>query len=150
MLLNELTDYLGFNGVGTPGLDLFYGAMKESYPSSVILVQVYGGLGDEPSMGDPGLNGKTIRLEYPRVQILSRGVRDDTNGPYQRAIDARDALMRISNTILNGVKYLAVEPVQPPFRLRADANFREEYVFNCQITKEVTAGIDYGWIDPGL
>jgi hypothetical protein len=150
VVLDEITEYLSFNGVGSMGVDLFYGAMKESYPSSVIIVQIYGGIQDEPSLGDSTSFGRAIRLEYPRIQILCRGVRDDTTGPYQRAVNARDALVRISNQVLKGVKYLAVEPLQPPFRLRSDENFREHYAFNCQVTKEIVAGIDYGWIDPGL
>lgn len=142
MVLAEVTTYLASQGIGTAATDLFYGPMKEAYPDAVVLVQEYGGLTDEPNLSDPTPTaapaGKSIRLEFPRIQILCRGARNDYNTPRAKAEAARVALTKVLNQTLSGVRYLAIEPIQPPFPLSADENERERIVFNCQITKELS------------
>lgn len=141
MVLAELTTYLAAAGLGlVGGTNLFYGPMKASYPDAVTLVQLYGGIAPEPNLGDdtPTLTpfGKAVRLEFPRVQVLCRGVRDDTDTPLALATSCEVALLKIINTTLSGIYYLEVAPIQHPFRLRTDENFREEYAINFQVTKE--------------
>jgi len=137
MILAELTTYLAANGIGTTGTDLFYGPLQEQYPDVVTLVNVYGGSPDEPAMGDPiAAPGKSARLEFQHVQLLFRGAANDTDGPLTRALSARDAMLKVLSSTLSGTYYLAIEPLQDPFFLSMDKNYRLSYVFNARCTKE--------------
>jgi hypothetical protein len=134
----EVVTYLASQGGGTAGVDIWYGSMLETYPDVVTLVQVTGGLPDEPDMGDEAASGSKTRLEFPRLQILYRGIRDDYTGPRTRAESGRVAMMKIVNTTLSGVRYLSAEPLGPPYKIRQDENFRYEFAIKVQVTKELS------------
>jgi hypothetical protein len=136
MLLPELTTWAATKSLGTAGTDLFYGPMHEEYPDAVTIIQEYGGLADEPSLGDPSGPGTKIRYEQPFVQFLFRGARDDYDGPRTRAEAGRVAVMTILNTTMSGVLYLGAEIVQPPFHMMTDENQRHYFVLNVHIFKE--------------
>jgi hypothetical protein len=156
MLLSEICGYLNAMGIAASGVDLFYGPMQEQYPDAVVLIQQYGGLADEPSMGDIDGEvgpGRETRIEYPRFTVLCRGAKNDTDGPYQKSMEVRAALVQVLNQTLSNVRYLNIEALQPPIRLAADENFREKYNTNYQATKEPSPTTNppnrYAWIQGG-
>lgn len=143
MYLAEIAAYIDAQGIATSGVDLFYGAMKEQYPSQVVLIAPYGGEQPEPNTGDVGGVGglgRAVRLEFPRIQIVTRGVKNDIDTPYSLGYAVHAALMRVVNQSLYGVRYLAIEPLEQPTRLFTDLNFREVVKFNVKITKELSSG----------
>lgn len=136
-ILTEITSLLAGSSIGlSSGTNLFYGPMHEEYPDAVVLVNLYGGLRDEPNLGEGALAGKATRLEFKRVQILARGAPNDTDGPLALAKSCHDVLVAVLDQTLSGTYYLEVAAVQPPFRMPTDKNFRETYIFNVQCTKE--------------
>ena len=139
MVLDELVAYLAAHGIGTAAVDIFYGSMKDTFPDEVVLLQEYGGIQDEPNMSDPGgAPGYGVRLEYPRIQVLHRGKRDDYVTPRTKAEATRKVLMAVNDTSLSGVHYSYIEILQPPYRLRTDANFRIEIAYNIQVCKRLS------------
>lgn len=129
MVLAELVTYLATQSIGTAATDLFYGLMPES-PDACVVLYEYGGMPNEPDLGTPN-----TRLEFPRVQVVTRGVKNDYDGPRLKAQDVVTALTKIANQTLSGVSYKAVQAIQPPFFLRRDDNFRVEFACNFQVTK---------------
>lgn len=130
MVLDELVTFLAANGVGTAGFDLFYGLLPPDPDIATVLYE-YGGLPSEPATG-----GKTNRLVFPKIQALCRGIKDDYDGPRLRAEAIVGLFVSILNQNISGVRYLAVVPIQEPFPLRRDEDFRIEMVCNFQVTKE--------------
>jgi len=136
MLLPELGAYLIAQGVGTAlGTDMFLGKLPPT-PDAIVAIFEYASLADEP---DLGVDGKNIRYEYPRVQIVCRGVRDDYATPRTTAQNAKKALMKVQGSTLTGTYYLAVTPESGPFFLRRDLNDRLEFVTNFQVYKGLSA-----------
>ena len=124
MLLPEVVSYLNSQGIASFGVDLFYGPLKEAYPDEILIVQEYGGSQDEPTLSDNSVIdssqsfGKGIRLEYPHIQVLCRGNKNEYDPPRLRAERARRSLLKVLNQTISGVFYVAIETLQPPFRLR--------------------------------
>lgn len=129
MVLAELVTYLEAQGVGTPATDLFYGFVPDT-PDSLVCLMEYGGLRNEPELG-----GTTVRLEFPRVQVITRGAKQDYDTPRQKIQDVVVAFTKIGTQALSGVEYKAVEALQPPFLLKRDDLFRFVFVCNFQVTK---------------
>lgn len=129
MLLPELATYLQSAGIGTLGTDLFYGRVPASPDVCTVLME-YGGLPIEPDLGTP-----TIRLEFPRVQVLTRGLKDDYDTPRLKAQAVLVALTAIVNQSLSGVAYKVAAALQSPFFLRRDQNDRVEIACNYQVMK---------------
>lgn len=131
MVLPELTTYLATQGIGTAGTNLFYGILPDT-PDALVTLFEYGGFPNEP---DLGTGGTTTRFEYPRIQMLCRGVKDDYDGPRLKAQQVVAALTAVVNTTLSGIYYISVIPLQAPFFLRRDENFRVEFACNFQVSK---------------
>lgn len=135
MVLPELCAYLVAQGFGSTVANpptIQYGVLMPT-PDVVICLQEYGGLPDEPD------NVGGIRLEYPFVQALVRGVKDDQDGPRLVIQQVRTAFVKVVNQTLSGIPYKAIEPVSPPFKLRQDDSFRWEFVCNFKVTKGYSA-----------
>jgi hypothetical protein len=135
-LLSELAYYIETQGLAARGTNLFYGPMKEFYPDTVVLLNEYGGLLDEPDEG--AAEGRVTRLEYPRAQVRVRGPRNDFNTPWNLAEAIRAALVSIEQITIQGAFYVSIEALQPPFPLRVDENQRQEIVFNVEVTKRLS------------
>jgi len=132
MVLDELATHCAANGIGTPGFDLFYGILPPD-PDVCTALFEYGGMPSEPNTGS---GGTVNRLVFPRIQVLTRGIKDDYDGPRIRAEQVVTLFTAILNQNIAGVRYLAVTPLQEPFPLRRDDNFRIETVCNYQVYKE--------------
>ena len=132
MTLTELGTWLILQGVGTAlGTDVFTGYLPAS-PDVVVCLFEYGSLPVEPALG---VDGTQIRYEYPRVQILTRGVKLDYAGPWAVNKSARKAMLKIQGSTLSGVYYIAAIPESGPMFLRRDDNDRVEIVSNYQVEK---------------
>jgi len=131
MLLDEVTSYLQSQGYGTVGTDIF-AAFSPDVPDVAIIVHEYPGRPSEQVLGPPGIN-----LEYPRIQIVVRGVYP---AGYQTARRTSEQIYqmlgKLSNLALSGVRYLSTQPLQSPFPLRRDEKGRIEIVCNYQVCKE--------------
>lgn len=119
-LLPELAGTL--TGIGVP--TIYIGTMPAAPDKCVVLYEY------------PGLPRKrTHEGDYhqPRVQVNSRS----KNYVEADALiwAAHDVLATIQNTALQGVWYVAVEPLQDPFYLRKDENDRHIFAFNAQVMK---------------
>ena len=141
MTLVELGTYLIAQGIGTVmGTDVFAGKLPPT-PDVVVCLFEYASLPAEPAVG---VDGTTVRYEYPRVQVVTRGVRDDYSGSNATAKKVRKALMKIQNqnlTAPGGIStyWIAAIPESGPFFLRRDNNDRVEFVVNCQAFKAVSS-----------
>lgn len=134
MLLGDLAEYLEAQGIGTRATNLFYGLLPED-PDALVTMYEYPGLPNEPNLGQA-----TVNLEFPRVQVITRGVKDDYDTPRQKAQDVVTALTRIANAAIvsGGVQYKAVMALNAPAFYRRDANFRVLFTTNFQVTKGYT------------
>jgi len=131
MLGFEIATYLAAQGYGTVNTDIFYNFMPPT-PDLAISVVQYGGLADEP---DLGIDGRVTRLETIRFQTIVRGVRDDSNSSELIAIKVRRTLVAVLSQELSGTRYVSIEALAPPSRLRADDDGRVEWVTNFQVIK---------------
>ena len=124
MVEDELATYLQTEGLGTCGTNIFYGNLDDT-PDAQICIRKYGGLANEPN------NDGTVRLEYPRVMVTVRGVRDDYDGPNTLIQKVVRSLTKIGNQTVSGVFYQAALIVTPAYPLGRDENSRN--VFNCNV-----------------
>lgn len=121
------------------GSTAFAGPMPPQHPvddaPAAVAFVVYGaGRPSEQAFGAAG-----IKWEWPRVQVLVRGCRDDLAS----AEDLSEALYERLGAIapgatVNGTTHLAVTCLQPPTFLRWDADRRPEVVFNVECHREVS------------
>jgi hypothetical protein len=137
-IYTEIASYLEAQGIGTGGTNLFYGTFKEPYPDACVVFNIYGGVKDEPNLGDAGAagQGRASRLTHPRIQFAARGVANDTDGPYAKAAAIRDAMLKLLNFTLSGTFYTSVDTINGPERMMTDNNFREIYIVNMELMKE--------------
>lgn len=134
MVLSELTTYLAADGIGlVAATNLFYGSLDDTPDVQVCLVE-YGGLPNEPVMG-----GTTVRLEFPSVQVFSRGVKDDYDGPRLKIQQVVASFTKIGDQLLSGVQYGGVMAKQPPFHLLRDQNGRHLFACNFAVQKAFSA-----------
>jgi hypothetical protein len=129
MVEDELAHYLEDQGLGTRGVDIFYGTLGNA-PDIQICLRKFGGLENETN----NENG-TVRLEFPSVMVQVRGVRDDYDGPNLKIQKVVKAFTKIGNQTLYGVFYQAVLTVTPPYLLYRDDNFRNLFQCNLRVVK---------------
>lgn len=129
MVETDLTAYLETQGIGVQAVTLFYGLLPDS-PDALTCVYVTGGKMNEPDLG----TGNT-RLEFPSVQIITRGVKDDYDGPRGKATDVITAMTKIINQNLSGTRYLAALARHTPMFMRRDQNFRVYFTTNFDVSK---------------
>jgi hypothetical protein len=132
MLGDEVAARLAAQGLGTVNTDLFYNVMPDS-PDVATAVLPYGGMPSEP---DLGINGGVTRMEFPRFQLVTRGVRGDSEGPGQRLVLAVAAVVSVVNTNLSGVRYASITALSPPTPLTTDDGFRVLWACNLQADKD--------------
>jgi hypothetical protein len=130
MLLDELSAYLGTQGIGTVGTDIFNGIIPDSPDALVSLIE-YGGVSPVHALG-----GGNAKWERPQVQVV---VRATTYSAARTKIETIYKLLhKLTNTALSSVLYLMIEAVQSPFFLRRDESTRVLLACNFQISKELS------------
>jgi predicted sugar kinase len=130
---DEIADLLEDASVGTVGTNIFKGQMPPAPDTCVAIIETPG---REPEHHF-GSNG--IAIEYPRVQIRCRGAQQDYATPAALAQTAYRAMAAVANDVLNGTRYLSIDPLQAPFLIDRDPQNRLIVGFNAQLTKEVSA-----------
>lgn len=129
MVLTELTTYLASQSLGVVGTNIFYNITPET-PDALISLFEYGGMPSEPDLGTPNM-----RLEFPLIQAITRGVKNDVDGPRLVAQNIVTAFTKVINQSLSGVSYKAILAKQAPAFMRRDENFRTYFVCNFQVFK---------------
>jgi hypothetical protein len=125
----DLVAQLTAEGVGTPAVNIFIS--NRSAPSGTspyLLITETGGSGALPVQNIPG-DG----YETPSAQILVRGTNYvDTRLMSERAYNA---LVKVSNQMLNGTWYLGIQGLQKFIDLGLDENSQVRIAFNVLATK---------------
>lgn len=131
MVLAELAAFLETAGIGTRGVNLFYGQDVDTVDNAVWLLEYTG------AAPDPKLGQGTVDEESPRVQINVRNLGYDAGRAKAEAIMV--ALVSIaSGTLLSGTRYLSVLPTSQPSVLSRDKNDRWRFVLNVIAMKELS------------
>lgn len=131
--LDEIATFVASACSLTVGTTLFKGAMPDTRDVCAAVYE-YPGLGPEFVFGQAA-----ISVEYPRVQVAFRGVKDDYATPRATAETAYRALAAAPPQSLSGTRYLRLLPLQAPFKRETDANGRIVIAFNVQLEKELSA-----------
>ncbi len=134
MLIDDLLSLLDTANLGTPETDLFAGALPPS-PDTVTVLTEYGGVA--PTM----VQGQALPvIEYPRVQIRTRGAAYDYEAARLRIERVYQFLVaRQHETVSGGARYMAWLPVQTPFPIGQDDNHRWIFAVNVEVWKEVSS-----------
>lgn len=125
----ELATYLQAESVGTVGTDIFEGQLPPA-PDDCLAVIPYGGQASVYTLG------QLPDWERPRVQVLVRNV--SFAGAEATALAAYNALAKVANALLSGVRYVEITPLQSPFLLRRDDSGRVEFAANYAVQKAVS------------
>ena len=133
MVLPDLVLYLEQQGLGVRAVDIFYGVSNPE-PDACIVLYEYDALPNEPELG-----GETVRLEFPLVQAMTRGVANEYDLPRLKLQQVVAAFTKIGDELINGTYYLAALAKGGPRHLKQDANFRHYFTCNFQITKDYSA-----------
>ena len=136
MLLDEVGTYLAAQSASTPfnttltrGSNLWEGDLAPSPEAGVALFE-YPGIAPELTMG-----AETVRIEYPRLQVLVRHSVFATGRTLMEQI--RAALMRVGNESLSSVRYLTIAPLQSnPMAMPRDDNQAWRWTMNFEAMKE--------------
>ena len=123
-MIRDIAQILQNNGIGTLGADIFLGQLPAS-PDNVVAVFEYAG---EP----PDLHSN---VEYPGLQVLARNKSYDTGR--QKIEQAKNILHGLTETVINGHRYLLIQAKQSPAFLERDENNRAVFVCNFRVIKEV-------------
>ena len=116
---------------GTVGTDVFKGRLPNE-PNVCVAVFEYGGRASEHGFGVV----TKVQHEHPSVQVLVRGEPQDYETPRATADAIRNSLAQVQATLLNGVLYLMITPLQSPFLFRRDENERVIIACNYSCDKE--------------
>lgn len=136
MTLPDLTAYLATQGIGTEATNLFYGVMPPD-PLACTCLYEYGGY------SEPVLGGTTINIEWPLIQAVTRGIRQDYDGPRLKAQQIVIAFARIGGVVLapGGVGYKAVMAKNGgvPKWFKQDDNFCHYFSVNFEVMKDFSS-----------
>ena len=128
---NELVTFLAANNE-LSGLDFFENFLPES-PVTCMAVIETGGSAPDQIFGSSG-----IKWENPTVQVLARGVPQDSITPREYIHIAYKLLTTIQAQRLSGTEYLTAVPLQAPFVVTRDAKKRVVWGFNVLFQKELS------------
>jgi hypothetical protein len=126
MTADDLVNWMEAQNLGTRGETLFVGQMPPSVDAGVIVREYLA------SRGVRTMSGAVI--EDVRVQIVSRAFGYET--ARQKAEDIYRACVSAYNQRLDGVVYLKIEPLQPPYALGEDETGRAQILFNVEVWKQ--------------
>lgn len=131
MVLTELASLVTAATGLTVATSLFLGQLPETPDVCAALIE-YSGLAPEATFGEP------IAIERPKVQLVFRGGAHDYQAARALAEAAYQALAGVANQVVEGTRWVNVQPLQAPFFLKRDAKFRPHIAFNVLIEKEVS------------
>ena len=126
-LQSEIVSYLEAAMLGTAGVDLFDNGLPPE-PAAVVAIMEYAGESPELVHGTAG-----IAYERRRFQVTARAATFDA--AMARATAVHDALVAVRNQMLGGTWYVAVQALQSPFPVEADASGRVRFVCNYRAEK---------------
>lgn len=125
-LVDDIATYLEGLGVGT---EIHRGGLWDS-PAEAMGVEDYPGLGPQ-YVHDAALPA----FERPHFQVRTRGTPGDYDTPHDAAYAAWRALS-VHDTVINGTKYISIEPLASPFKIGVDGNDRVLFVANFTTRRE--------------
>lgn len=131
--ITEVADFVASACSLTVGTNLFRGHLPDK-PDVCAAVYEYGGSSPEFVFGQ-----SAPAAEYPRLQIVFRGTARDYTTPRVLAETAYRACAAAANGTLGSTRYFSLLPLQPPFKLREDANDRPVIGFNVQASKVLSS-----------
>lgn len=116
--------------LSTSGLNLVFGttlhvSREPSSPDQVVTVFDTGGFPPEVLIGTDSRG-----MEKPTIQIRVRGNKKAYNLTYDLAEDIKDALHTLTNTTINGTKYVAIWLESDILFLGYDENDRPIFTLN--------------------
>ena len=129
MLVNDIADILSTGGLGTVGTNIWIGAQFGSADPSFAVIPTGGMASVHTMQSGPGM----AAIEQPRVQIVVRSANEQT--AMRKAQQAFKLLDGFRERTVNGVRYMWMEAVQPPFALERDENNRYHMTFNVDIKR---------------
>lgn len=133
MVLPDLTAYLVSEGIGVSAVTLFYGVLPETPDALVALFEYFG-------HSEPVLGGTTINIEWPLIQVRSRGVAGDYDSPRLKLQQVVASFAKIGSIpySVGGVGYKAVIAKNGgvPGHLKVDANLRHHFSVNFEVMKD--------------
>jgi hypothetical protein len=131
--LTEMATFIASAVSMTVGTDFFMGYL----PSGQTLC---GSIQEYPGAAPDYVMGQALpQAERPRLQIAFRGEPKDYETPRAKAELAYQACAQAANTTLGSTRYLSILPLQPPFKIRTDANQCPIVGFNVAPEKAVTS-----------
>jgi hypothetical protein len=131
-LLVDLTEYIEANTSLVSDQDLFASILPDITDPCVALLEYKGAAGLE-TMGA----GTLPAISVPKFQVISRAT--DYLTSHNNAWEVHRALIAISNTTINSVPYLRVQPLQTePFFLERDDSRRVYFCCNYMPYREIT------------
>lgn len=134
MLCEDVADYIATLGQGVrsgSGINTFAYRLPAD-PAGAAAVLPYSGGASYRTFS------KVAAFEVARFQVIVRGAtQSDDSGAWARAYAIYRGLDQIVDQTLNGVKYIQIEALQPPFALNRDDNERIQIVCNYEAWKEL-------------
>ncbi len=124
---DDLAIFLGENGLGTVGTDIFSGQEPDSAPDLSLTLECYG--------GEPPEHVQDMRqppFDVLRVQVSSRA---HSWADASSRCWAAHRLLQLTNQPLNGTFYGWIDPLGYPIRLGVDPNGRHVFTFNLQVKR---------------
>lgn len=131
--LDDVATFVASAASLTIGTTLFKGTMPAT-PETCTAIYEYSGLPPDHVFGSTA-----IACEYPRLQIVCRGPKDDYQTPRATAETIYRALAAARNQTLTSTRYQHLSPLQSPFLMGRDANARILVGFNVDCAKELSA-----------
>lgn len=135
-VLDQVGALLQAAGVGTLGSTLFLHALplEPLLPATAPIVALIEMPGGAPVRSH---QAQTSRYEQPTLRVAIQGAPDGYAAARQVAQAAWEVLDGISNAVLSGGRYLAIEALQSPYCLRTDAMNRPTLAFNIRCKRSL-------------
>jgi hypothetical protein len=131
MFLEEVAHYLQAQGLGTLGVDLYMHRLQDvGVPAfATCLFQRPGRSGIKTH------DAAGVAYEQPDLGVLVRGGANQYATVMQHAQDIHEALAMVANVYLDGVWYVAIDPVSPPQDQGVDSHLRPLILARYGVTK---------------
>jgi len=134
MVLDDLGVFVETAALATVGTNLFLGHMPET-PSVCCAFLEYGGDAPMRNQSEGAARSGALSGEKPRIQLLCRNTSYPTGHALIRSMAT--ALDGVVNQTINGVFYIRIAAMQPPFLIEMDDNKRYVFAVNFSIVKAV-------------
>lgn len=131
MFLDDLSDLLSTGGITTA---IYKGHIPALAGNAAIGLFETGGMSSIQTMSTGP--GAASTVERPRLQVVARDL--DASVAMAVATQAYTLLDGMRERVINGVRYLWAQAVQPPFFLDLDANGRTTIAFNVDVLKALS------------